>query len=111
MKRINVENGKYTFVERGGYRLDILRGGEPWAEDIKASKAIQAMMAELDAARVVLAAARKLDEVTQAHHLPAAASKLSEALKLHDDLVDDREAPSTWARIRGEDPDEVNGTR
>ena len=38
--RVPVANGKYTFVARGGWKLDVLRHGEPWVEDLNASNAI-----------------------------------------------------------------------
>jgi hypothetical protein len=90
--RIRVENGKYTFIERGGFRIDILRYGEPWVEDITASKAIGTLMAELDAARVVVQAVRRHVE-TPVNGVPA---DVIAALHLHDRLVDDREPPSAW---------------
>lgn len=92
--RVSVDSGKYTFViPADDYRVSILRYGEPWhGPQSEASNALFSMMAELDAARVVLQAAR------QAVNVPTLRRKefLQEALALHDRLVDDREPPSAW---------------
>lgn len=89
--KVRVDNGKYEFIHRGAFRIDILRHGERWVEDLGAGKAVMSMMAELDAARVVVAAAR----AGLASGLIESAG-LTAALKLHDSLVDDREWPSEW---------------
>jgi len=58
---VAVDNGKYTFlVPADGYRVTILRHGEPWHEQREASNALHAMMCELDAARLVVAQVRSL---------------------------------------------------
>lgn len=94
--RVRVENGKYEFIQRGGWKLDVLRHGQPWAEDVTCSKAIGTMMAELDAARVVLAAARRTVEIH--HEGIAPIGGLRDALEKYDRLVDDREPPSEWTK-------------
>lgn len=100
-RRVSVENGKYTMVENLGYKIDILRYGEPWITDITGSKALGTMMSELDAARVVLQAARNWRTAMSGpmHEQADADQALCAALELHDQLVDDREPPSAWAAI------------
>jgi hypothetical protein len=93
--RIHVDGSKYTFIRHHGYKVDILRGGQPWMQDIEASDAIITMMAYLDAARVVLQAARKT--VESKHDGLASIRSLESALELHDRLCDDREMASPWA--------------
>lgn len=88
--RVRVSNGKYTFVVAPRL-ITILRGGQPWHEQSEAVTALHSIMCELDAARVVVAAARSLEKHGEA---PAA---LKQALRLHEALVDDREHPSEWA--------------
>lgn len=105
--RIKVDNGKYEFIQRGGWKLDVLRHGEPWVEDLDASKAIGSMMAELDAARVVLAAARALAkffetmpmELAQMLAKPEEPALLVRALNKHAALADDQEPPSLWTGV------------
>lgn len=106
---VKVDNGKYTFIQRGGWKLDVLRHGEPWVEDLGCSKAIHSMMAELDSARVVLVAARRLADFFENMPLELAAALaahdatvgLVRALSLHDALVDDHEPPSEWSDSTG----------
>lgn len=86
--KVRVSNGKYTFV-REMATIQILRGGEPWHEQRDAFNAIASLMAELDAARVVLDAARLLKD--------DAPIEIKQALAKHRALVDDRELPSEWA--------------
>lgn len=86
--KVCVSSGKYTFV-REMATIQILRGGEPWHEQRDAFNAIASMMAELDAARVVIDAARKLGD--------DAPIEIKIALEKHRALVDDRELPSEWA--------------
>lgn len=87
--RVNVEGGKYTFVsDVRDVNVVILRHGKPWHEQSAAGNALRSIMAELDAARVVMKAAREFDSLTN----------LKCALALHDRLVDDRDPPSTWAQ-------------
>ena len=90
--KVRVDNGKYTFekVFKTGV-IRILRHGEPWHEQSDAGNALASVMAELDAARVVLDAARALGE--------AAPIKIQRALKQHRALVDDREPPSEWSHL------------
>lgn len=95
--RVAVDNGKYTFILRGGCHLDVDRYDKPWVHDLDAVNAIHSMMAELDAARVVLEAARRLEGVT-GEALFDARIQLSAAIVLHDNLVSDRTPPSIWAK-------------
>jgi len=89
--RVSVENGKYTFASPSdSFQIHVLRHGELWVGQADAPKAVYSMMAELDAARVVLAAARTLAAAGVA---PPA---LVEALTNHDALVDDQGPPSPW---------------
>jgi len=88
---VRVDSGKYTFVRSlGGIR--ILRHGEPWHEQTEAGNALSSIMAELDAARVVVAAVR----TAIAMGLVKSAG-IDAALAKHAALVDDREPPSEWA--------------
>lgn len=97
--RISVDNGKYVFVQRGGFKLDILRHGEPWVEDITASKAIGSMMYELDAGRVVLEAARQMVAAETANGRGDSVKALARALATHDVCVGPQQpAPTEWAR-------------
>lgn len=103
---VSVDNGKYTFVSRLGFHVDVLRHGEPWVTEIDAPKAVMSLMAELDAARVVLAAARALADAFSKMPVAAIAEiakcdsgagvGLVRALALHSRLVDDRTLPSAW---------------
>ena len=99
--KINVDNEKYTFVNRdGGFEVDVLRHGQPWMTDIECPKAISTMMAELDAARVVIQAVREHLEIYghgRDEDSKIMVKELALAMKLHGQLVDDREAPSEWA--------------
>lgn len=85
---VRVDGGKYTFVNRLG-QIEILRHGEPWHEQTEAGNAIASIMAELDAARVVMAAARKAVR-------GGFVADMINALAKHDALVGDREPPSEW---------------
>lgn len=102
--RVNVDNGKYTFVVLDGFKIHVWRGGKPWIEHADAPKAIHCLIAELDAARVVLQAARalaaffetmplELATMLARHDEPVA---IVRALARHGGLVDDREPPSAW---------------
>jgi hypothetical protein len=93
--KVNVSNGKYTFVREPSAaqpnvtytRID--RGGARWCnQPLPGDNAVHSMMCELDAARVVLRAARSLGD-----HAPQA---IRDALTHHSHLVDDREPPSAW---------------
>lgn len=106
--RVGVCGGKYTFViPSGDYRVSILRYGELWyGPQAEASNALRSIMAELDAARVVLQAARALCDAFEKLPIDAAQAlamcgdapvALVRALALHGRLVDDCEPPS--ARI------------
>lgn len=88
--RVRVSGGKYTFVQKA-YWVEIERYGESWHKQHEASNALTSAMAELDAARVVLAAARSLEKRGDAP------MELRQALRLHEALVDDSEHPSEWA--------------
>lgn len=97
---VKVSNGKYTFVKlAGGATIQILRHGEPWHEQTTAYNAIASMMAELDAARVVLQATRAHCRGTAPDNL------LMAALELHDRLVLDstpvKQAPEPAAASGG----------
>lgn len=89
--KIRTDNGKYTFVSEQG-AVTIMRGGELWLAVPAGFNAITSLMAELDAARVVLEVARNLCVD------PSAPAPLRLALMVHDGLVDDRELPSEWAQ-------------
>jgi hypothetical protein len=111
--KIKVDNGKYEFILRSGWRLDVLRFGESWVDDVDAAKAIHSMMAELDAARVVLVAARRMLEFCDRIPLDMARAiagidgyadgpiGVIRAIGLHDQLVDDRNPPSSRADSTG----------
>lgn len=100
--KIRVDNGKYTFVMPYGWQLNVLRHGEPWIENLTASKAIHSMMADLDAARVVVAAVRRLVGPDREHICGADAfDQLVEAIRLHDGLTGSIEPPSEWADACG----------
>lgn len=106
--RVSVDNGKYTFVvPADDYRVSILRYGEPWhGPQSEASNALHTIMYELDAARVVVQAARATVEAVRARrasgeefdprYFPLA---LADALAIHDRLTSDREPPSAWATV------------
>lgn len=100
--RVRVENGKFEFWKHDLY-VDILRHGQPWITGLKTGvNAIYTMMAELDAARVVLVAARSLVDLRGTDASPeainAALKNLVASVEKHDRLVDDREPPSEWTR-------------
>lgn len=84
---VRVDNGKYTFVKRN-LSVVIERYGEVWHEQEQAFNALASIMAELDAARVVLNAVRAVGAY--------APVQICEALRKHDALVDDNEKPSDW---------------
>jgi len=104
--RVSVDNGKYTFVvPADDYRVSILRYGDPWhGPQGEASNALHAIMYELDAARVVVQAARELAD--HMARMPIAALQelsksdafvgITRAVALHDRLCDDRQPPSEW---------------
>jgi hypothetical protein len=95
---IKVDGGKYTFVHRGGWRIDVLRGGDPWVTDLDGSKAVASMMAELDAARVVVHAVRQgLKLIVDDPRMGL--SMIEDALDRHRALVDDRERPTPWTSV------------
>lgn len=107
--RVRVDNGKYTFVvPADDYRVSILRYGKPWhGPQGEASNALHAAMYELDAARVVVQAARQWRSAMSRpmHEQADADQALNEALALHDRLTTDREPPSAWCG--GEQPREA----
>lgn len=88
---VRVDSGKYTFVRGVGGGIEILRHGSPWHEQTEAANALSSIMAELDAARVVVTAVR----TALAMGLVNSAG-LTAAIKKHAALVDDREPPSEW---------------
>lgn len=88
--RVRVSGGKYTFVQKA-YWVEIERYDKPWHEQHEASNALSSIMAELDAARVVLEAARRLAKRNEAP------PELYAALMKHEALVSDQEQPSEWA--------------
>ncbi len=92
MHTVRVESGKYTFVKSiHAGTIRILRHGEDWHEQQDAFKALSVIMSELDAARVVLEAARRLAKRNEAP------PELYAALMKHEALVSDQEQPSEWA--------------
>lgn len=89
--RINVENGKYTFVKKG-ITIDVLRHGNPWISGwSEGFNALMSLLYDLDAARVVLDVARRLGD--------DAPREIKDALEKHRSLVDDREPPSAWCGL------------
>lgn len=97
--RVTVSEGKYTFVvPADDYRVSILRHGEPWhGPQGEASNALHSIMMELDAARVVVQAARA--NVKQLNGRDVYPAWAVDALALHDRLVSDREPPSAWCGV------------
>lgn len=89
---VSVSNGKYTFRIEAGPTVFIDRGGVYWHAQQEAFNALHSMMCELDAARVVVEAARELAKRNEA---PAV---LYAALLTHASLVNDNQKPSAWAR-------------
>lgn len=55
---IDIEGGKYTFVQRPGGGCEFLRHGEPWHEIGAGAKPIIAMACELEEARKLTALER-----------------------------------------------------
>lgn len=86
---VRVDGGKYDFEIGYAGEIPILRYGEIWHRQGDASGAIGSLVRELDAARVVLDAARRLGD--------DAPREIKLALVQHGALVDDRERPSEWA--------------
>jgi len=95
-RRVSVDGGKFTFViPSGDYRVSILRYGESWhPPQTEAWTALHSIMAELDAARVVLRAVRTAIAMRNEGEVIGV---LCDALEHHDGLVSDREPPSSWA--------------
>lgn len=90
--KVRVDNGKFTFaIDNVSHAVVIYRHGELWHEQRDAFNALHSIMCELDAARVVLAAARYLSKMGMAP------LELENALRLHSGLVSDMEHPSEWA--------------
>jgi hypothetical protein len=94
--RIKVDSGKYTFIQSSGGRIDILRHDQPWIQNVDGANAIFSLMAELDAARLVLEEARKC----VASHVEGLSpiAGLRNALDAHARLVSDTTPPSPWAK-------------
>jgi hypothetical protein len=88
---VRVDSGKYTFIIADGPTILIDRHGERWHAQQEAFNALHSMMCELDAARVVLDAARRLGD--------DAPREIKQALAKHSSLVSDREGPSDWTGI------------
>jgi hypothetical protein len=92
---VRVDSGKYEFIAHRGGPIAIERYGEPWLTMHDGTKALVSIMCELDAARVVLEAARQLGD--------AAPIEIKRALEQHRALVGDREPPSKWTKlVRGD---------
>lgn len=89
---VRVSGGKYTFIVRD-LHIVIDRHGEQWHAQQDAFNALHSIMCELDAARVVLEAARSLAKNNEAPPV------LYAALMKHRALVDDQEKPSEWAGV------------
>lgn len=89
---VRVSNGKYTFVIGEFQTVDILRHGEEWHRQGDAFSALHSIMCELDAARVVIEAVRRLKDIGDAQ------PELLKALSKHSRLVSDNETGSEWTR-------------
>lgn len=96
MHKVHVDHGKYTFINDLG-RISIKRHGEEWVADVNGANAISSMMAELDAARVVLAAVRKTRDTSS--RAWTSVPRIAEALALHGRLVGDTMNPSDWCQL------------
>lgn len=94
---VAVDNGKYTFVNRNGLVIDILRYGDLMAMEYRAPKAIAAIMCELDASRVVLESARTCLAINELNGRGDFVRGLAAAIKRHDALTGDCTPPSAWA--------------
>ncbi len=92
--KVKTDSGKYTFVIDLG-SMHVLRHGEPWLVINEGFNAIRSLVCELDAARVVLQAARDCFDPD----LGAMKRHLHDALKQHEALVSDNEPPSDWTTI------------
>jgi hypothetical protein len=94
--RIKVDSGKYTFVQSNSGRIAILRHDQSWIQNVDGANAIFSLMAELDAARLVLKAAREC----VASHVEGLSpiAGLRSALGVHSRLVSDTTPPSPWAK-------------
>lgn len=101
--RVSIDNGKYTFViPDDDCRWTVFRDGDvvPWqGPHWQAFNAVQAMMFELDAARVVVAAARAALKIRCEGLMPSGA--VEQALERHDRLVSSNDGPSEWATSPG----------
>lgn len=103
--RISVNNGKYTFVVSPTI-IRILRYGEPWDHQSKGQDAIHFPICELDAARVVLQAARNLVNAMEKMPLPLLEKLakydefvgITRSVDQHVRLVSDNEPPSEWTK-------------
>lgn len=93
--KIKVHNGKYEF-DASEWRLRVRRYGDDWIQDMPGTNAVISLMQELDAARVVVQAVRKLCAEGRA------AAPLRGVLAHHDRLVASNEPPSEWATKEGE---------
>ena len=94
--RVKVDGGKYEFVE--GYVISVLRHGKPYVDDLAAPNAIAAMMAELDAARLVLEWVSDFVVVETLNGRGGGLAPLRQVLARHEALVGQPMKPSPWAR-------------
>lgn len=109
-QRVTVDDGKFTFVVPAeSDRILILHHDEPWHEVVLVSHPpaempsatgtlwpLYILMCELDAARVVLAQARRTVDLHTEGLAPI--EGLRSALELHDRLVSDHAEPSPWVQ-------------
>lgn len=103
---VRVDSGKYTlnYLVRSGTDLkwdgiSILRHGEAFHEIVGPGfDAVHSLMCELDAARVVVAAAREAMAMNVLEGGLTPRQVIENALKQHEALVSDLEPPSEWAR-------------
>lgn len=95
--RVACDGGRYTLTCSATGRVGIMRHSQPWVYYVAGASAIACLMAELDAARVVLAAARAVvhPDCPARDIVP----RLERAIAEHDALVDDQQEPSAWTRL------------
>lgn len=106
---VRIEGGKFTFIAPADHptvRVIDRIEPDPWVYFVDKALAVLAMMRALDAARVVVQAARKLVE----QHMPQpeeckVLAPLAAALLLHDSLTSDREPPSAWCGVEAAPPE------
>lgn len=93
--KIKVHNGKYEF-DASDWNLGVRRYGDDWIPDMPGKNAVISMMQELDAARLVVQAVRRLCAEGRA------VAPLRSVIAHHDRLVTSNEPPSEWATKEGE---------